>query len=392
MQRWYISITVFLMSIILLPLRTTRAAERGYNFIDEARFIYTVAACGDDNVPADIDPTAVARHCARLKPDMERYRREFADRAGPFIAKLRPAHIPCTVVYPFGGTDVFAALVTYPDAREITTISLESAGDPRRLRKAAPAQMRTALDTFSTTLGYLLRTNDSSNTNVRVLERGIMPNQLSFALSALALFGYEPVSLKYFRINPDGSLHYFSPDEIASMEHSTGARLAPWWVDTDFSVAFRNMELTFRAKGANRNYGTVVYRHIAANLCNADFAASPLRAHLENKGKISVLTKAASYLLWRDDFSVIRNYLLSHMEFMVSDSTGILPRHAKAAGFTQAVYGRFYGAFLDNEGGADAAELRALWQSQPYRPLPFRYGYSDTRGASHLMITLPAKK
>jgi hypothetical protein len=77
------------------------------------------------------------------------------------------------------------------------------------------------------------------------------------------------------------------------------------------------------------------------------------------------------------------------MAFMISDSTGILPRHARTAGFEQITYGTFNGAFLKDNGGSDAAELRRLWQSQPYRRLPFRYGYSDIRGANHLMVTKP---
>jgi hypothetical protein len=100
------------------------------------------------------------------------------------------------------------------------------------------------------------------------------------------------------------------------------------------------------------------------------------------------MTKAGGYLLWKDDFSVLRDYLLANMAFMISDSTGILPRHASTAGFEQITYGTFNGAFLNNNGD-DAAELRRLWKSQPYRELPFRYGYSDILGANHLMVTKP---
>lgn len=103
------------------------------------------------------------------------------------------------------------------------------------------------------------------------------------------------------------------------------------------------------------------------------------------------MIKAGSYLVWFDDFSGIRDYLLSNMAFMVSDSTGILPVHAKAAGFEQITYGRFFGAFLDNDGGDNAGALRNLWKSQPYRELPFRYGFSDIKAANHLMIMKPEK-
>ena len=40
------------------------------------------------------------------------------------------------------------------------------------------------------------------------------------------------------------------------------------------------------------------------------------------------MTKAASYLLWWKEFSLIRNYLLKNMVWMISDSTGIPTDHA----------------------------------------------------------------
>ena len=37
-----------------------------------------------------------------------------------------------------------------------------------------------------------------------------------------------------------------------------------------------------------------------------------------------------------------------------------------------------------------AGYFRALWRSQPYRKLPFRFGYVDTDKQAHLVITRPA--
>jgi hypothetical protein len=114
-----------------------------------------------------------------------------------------------------------------------------------------------------------------------------------------------------------------------------------------------------------------------------------LLRHLERKGPVVAMTKAASYLLWRPDFSLMRQYLLDHMVFMVSDSTGIPPRYAKGAGFVQETYGTFQGSFL-RTGRATNDEFRELWRSQPARPLPFRYGYPDSSHHFHLLVTRKA--
>ncbi len=364
----------------------SQAQAKGRDFIEEARAIFRVAACGPGDIPSGIDPAAVRGHCSRMDKNAESYRNNFISRADPFFAGILPSGLPRAVVIPFGGGDLLPAMVVYPGAKEITTISLEGAGDPRRLMKASTAQLTQALEQYRSHVGFMLLTNDSSNQSIRSLDRGVIPNQLAFSLTALTVLGYEPVSLRFFRIEEDGSFHYYTADEIASLEKVRGQRLKNSWVDTDFSIAFRNMELTFRKSGGGR---TIIHRHIAFNLDNSHFTGSPLQKHLEKKGKISAMIKGASYLPWFDNFSSLRNYCLGHMACCVSDSTGILPKHAYAAGFRQVAYGSFSGAFLENEGGSGAAEFRALFKSQPARPLNFRFGHADVHKLNHLIITMP---
>ncbi len=305
--------------------------------------------------------------------------------------KLLPSGLPAKVVIPFGGGDLLPAMVVYPNATEYTTISLESAGDPRRLRKANPAQLRQALESYRANVGFMLVSYDNSNESVRNMDRGPVPNQLSFALAALSSLGYEPVSLKYFRIEQNGSLRYLTLEEIDSLENVRGQRLKWSWIDTDFSVAFRNMELAFKKKGAGPSAPLIIHRHIAFNLDNQHFQGSGLKKYLEGKGRVAAMIKGASYLLWMDNFKAIRDYLLAHAPYMISDSTGILPKHATKAGLEQITYGKFSGAFLKDNGGADADSFKNLWQSQPYRPMPFRFGFSDIHKANHMLITRVGK-
>jgi hypothetical protein len=98
------------------------------------------------------------------------------------------------------------------------------------------------------------------------------------------------------------------------------------------------------------------------------------------------MTKAASYLLWEESFSLIRDYLLKNMVWMISDSTGIPASHARAAGFVQDAYGRFEGPFLKAVPGP-ARDFAALWKSQPLRRLPFPFGYPDMNRHLHLLVT-----
>lgn len=207
----------------------------------------------------------------------------------------------------------------------------------------------------------------------------------------MTAMGFEPVSLKFFRFEDDGSIHYYSQAEIDALAPKKAKRIRQSWVDTDFSEAFNNMELTFR-KAGTPDAPLIVHRHIAWNLGDKAFKGSPLAKYLAGKGQIAAMTKAASYLIWDSGFSAIRDFLLANMVWMASDSTGIAPRAAKKAGFVQTTYGTFTAPFLDEANKDVGDAMVKLWASQPKRRLAFRYGYPDLDKHVHLMITAKADK
>jgi hypothetical protein len=371
------------------------SAEAPADFAAEARALLRTVACqGEGALPHGFDEATVAAYCKKQQKAIAAYRDRYLPVAAPFLARLRPAGTPTTVVYPFGGGDLVSALTTYPEARDLTTLSLEHAGDPRRLSAITTrAQLADSLELIRATSSGLLYASDSKTENLMKGQRGEIPGQLAFFLTALAIHGYEPIGLRYFRVEKDGTLHYFTASEIAALQGQEAKLLRGKWTEPDFSMAFSNSELTFVKKGEDPATAARVHRHIAWDLSDAAVARTGIIAHLDAKGTVAAMTKAASYLLWRDDFSRVRKYLLGHMTLMISDSTGIPPRWAKAAGFAQETYGAFEVSFLDAD-AATNAEFRELWASQPIRKLPFRYGYIDglkdgdkPAGRYHLLVT-----
>jgi hypothetical protein len=325
-------------------------------------------------LPSHIDKKLVDTHCGMLLGGYAEYKREWLDVAMPFIAKLRPAGLPTTVVYPFGGGDLVSALATFPDGTEFTTVSLEIAGDVRAIDKADNKRLAGELAQLRDHLGKLFLKAHSRTINLDIETRGAIPGEVAFTMAALAIHGFEPTTLRYFTFNPDGTLKYLTEDDIAKNK-GTG-RDGP----------FANAEIRFRKPGDTKNVR--ILRHVAYDLSDGSLKrSSALLKHLESKGKVATMTKAASHLLWDDaNFSIIRDYLMTHTDWMISDTTGVPPRIAKKYGFVQDMYGQYeWPEPFGTVNNADAKAFHELFKTAT--PITFRFGYPDNKSHGHIVVT-----
>ena len=371
----------------------------GTNFEQEVRQLSRLLACShnDAELPKVIDQGVVEAHCTKLRQAMQGYRDDFLSKAVPFFAKIRPKNLPPAVVYPFGGGDLASALTAFPDGLEYTTISLEFSGDPRPiLKQANKKRLETALDLIQQSSATLLRGDWNWTRNMQASQEAGAPEQLAYALIALVVHNYEPISLRYFHLDRDGTIKYVDDEFIAKNEGKQPKRTRNWGPDPAWSPAFSNMEIRF--KNPDSDGPVKVYRHIAANLSD-DYLTTDrnhltkdpsLLTHLSGKREVSALTRAASHLLWMDSFSLIREYLMKHIVWMPSDSTGLPPLFARQAGLKQDTYGIFTAAYEPSDQGKRRAyndEFVALFKSNPQKPLDFLWGYPDNAKNAHMIVT-----
>lgn len=347
-------------------------------FVEQAKELLAGAACGTGTPPAIIPAKLQKLHCDFVSKAQEQYRTKWITPARAFFAEKVPAGTPKKVVYPFAGGDLSTALTVYPDADEITTLSLEPGGDPRSLRAMPAGALDAAMDTVRRELRFLYVVNFSNTKNmIEAMRGGRLPTQLIFGLSALHLHGFELTSLRYFAINEDGSIKYLTNADVAAAgdpsKPDAGRR----------NRIFNNIEISFRKPGSAR---TQIYRHIEANLDDNHIKKDPrVLRHLEAKGEVAGMTKAASYLLSWEAFSLIRGYLLGHVRWMVSDATGIAPKWGRPAGFEYELWGTYEESHME-AGKGIAPEWRKEWSKEPQRVLGFRFGYPDRKQRNHLVI------
>ncbi len=351
----------------------------GDNLLAEVRAVYRVAACADADasyIPKNLPQEMVDQHCAELRPSYDEYKREWLAVAGPFLDKIRPKGLPTTVVYPFGGGDLVSALATYPDAMVLTTISLESIGDARTILKADKSKLERELGHLRDHLAKLFLKAHSRTVNLELDSRNGIAGEVAFTMAALVVHGYEPTALRYFWIQPDGSVHYLTTAELNDPRNK--------------KTAFDNVETRFQKRGGGP---TRVLRHIAFDLSDGNLAKKPyLLKYLDREaqssgGKVSEMTKAASHLLWNDgNFGVIRNWLATHTDCMISDTTGFPPRIAKQYGFVQDLYGQYeWPEPFGPVNNRDATDFKNAFKG--HEPISFRYGYPDNKHHGHIVVT-----
>ncbi len=349
--------------------------------LDEARALLVVGACADGSAAA-VKPEVYAAHCKTVRAAQGDYRSKWLAHASEFFKHNVPAGLPRSVVYPFAGGDLATALTVYPDADEITTISLEPAGDPRALARLSEKDLKAALPTVSKELGALYRHNYSKTMDmISAMTGARLPTQLIFSLSALWIHGYELTAMRYFTLSPEGDVRYLTAEDVKRLDAiaDLGKR----------NREYGNVELRFKKKGGREQ----VYRHLLANLDDQHLKATPAALrHLEKKGRIAAMTKAASYLLTFDNFKTMRKYLVDHVDWMVSDSTGLAPKYGQPAGFEYEVHGQYEVSNMP-EGKWITPQWTALYAAQPKRPLKFRFGYPSggPKYSAHLIIMRKAK-
>lgn len=342
-------------------------------FAPYVRTLARVAACSPTGtIPERFAPAVVDAHCAQLGLLQEKWRQDWLTDAKPFLTEVVPHDLPPTVVYPFGGGDLLTALVTFPNATEITTLSLEPAGDPRTIDALMPADLEPMLAEVRDKVNHLFHYGHSKTIDMGKMAKSKLPGDLTYALVALEMNQFEALSVKFFRIDLTGTLQYLKEVDLGPAGDPRFRR-----------VAFSNVEVQYAPRGGGPRR---IFRHIAANLDDKHMIGDPsVIRHLRTKGQVAAITKAASYLLWWKEFGMIRTYLLKNMVWMISDSTGIPPDEAAASGFEQIPYGRFDGPFLG--GGIRPTEVfRKLW-AEKAQPLAFRFGYPDIGNHDHLLIT-----
>ncbi len=271
-----------------------------------------------------------------------------------------------TIFYPFAGPDLPTAVQLYPDAGRYVLVALQTGGRVPDLAGLDEKQFAAYIGLFRrgwtdfARRGFF-RTDDlkADTGKERTLE-GITPVLMAFA----SRLGYRVDNIEPVRIKADGS----------DLEVHPG--------DKNTVATWDSVRMTLSKDG----------KKVIADYVFLDLSDGHLKKHdnarqwLEKMATNKVFTKAASHLMQKSFFSIVRDTLLAKSPSIVQDETGLDYKDLVKT-FNVALHGRFERAHkLWTEGVQ--RELASAYKSEKgIKPLSFKFGYEKDAGSCVIVAT-----
>ena len=262
-----------------------------------------------------------------------------------------------TVFYPFSGPDVLYADTLFPDSKVLLMAGLEPIGSIPDLGKIQQggnlgpylAQVKTSL--FTILAASFFKTKDMKNDFNNQLVDGLMPAMIVF----IARQGYHIDDIQYVELGHDGTMQSHTGKDGA-----TGVQIT---YDGGRTLLYFQVNLSDDGQSENPGFVNLMHR------------LAPGVTYL----------KAASYLLYDDYFSKIRNAILDNSIGVVEDDSGIPFKVFKASEWDVIPYGDYTGPinlFKDK----DQPDLHEFYKKTPHNQLAFGSGYKFSASVSSLLV------
>ncbi len=272
------------------------------------------------------------------------------------------------VYYMFSGPDLLYATQFFPNASTYILAGTEPIGPlPDILRFQGPA-LGTVLQNLQKSLNSVLSFSFFITKDMKTdLQREELKGTLPIFYVFLARAGKTITDISFITLDKSGQPRPTSPNE-------KGKGLTP------------GVRVTYHG-GAGTATQTLYY--FTTDLSNGGISEQPgFLKFCEAQGTGGSLLKSASYLMFENGFSRIRNFLLTHSKALVQDDSGI-----PIAAFDQNQWLlRFFGSYagpIDLFKQYYQPQLQGYYQQSNPAPLGFGIGYRWSPRQSTLIVGTP---
>ena len=271
------------------------------------------------------------------------------------------------VFYMFSGPDFLYANAFFPNASTYVMSGLEPIGSVPDLTKLSRDSLAHGLGNIEESLNSILRYSFFQTIEMRrTLVAGRVTSTLPILYVFLARSGKTIRNVSLVGIGEDGTARV---DDGADREAATGGNGA------------RGVKIEF--VGDDGRPQTLYY--FSVNVDNDGFRASGFAGFCERLGTGDAFVKSASYLMYRDHFSDVRNFLLEHSRLLLQDDSGIPVARFVQASWQLRPFGHYSGP-IDLFANRYQSKLAQLFNQGHVESINFGVGYRWRPQSSNLMV------
>lgn len=280
------------------------------------------------------------------------------------------------VFYPFSGADFMSIHCVYPNADKYVLFGLEPEGDAADIRKMQPEKVAANLENVQKSLYAILSWSFFRTIDMHVdFRRAELNGTLPVLLTFMARTGHEVLDVYRIKLTPEGKVERLKEGEdpdmtIASMKGDPG-------IVTGNEIKFRD------AKGGKVQTLQYYQVDVHNDYINKE---KGLLTYLRSLKPSHTYAKAASYLMYKDYFSIMKDLVLDNSELFVQDDSGMPLKMFDRKKWDLTFYG-YYTKPIDLFANYYQQDLWDVYNKQKIaKPLEFGTGYQFRKGTSNMMV------
>lgn len=286
-----------------------------------------------------------------------------------------------TVLYPFSGPDFANVSAFFPRARTYVLVALEQLGEIPGFAGMNDKQFKSYLQAMKGSLRDLLNINYFISAHMDAeIEKTEIKGVLPVLLAMLARNNAKVLDVQYWTMGMDGKVREFPALGTTARDFpALGAK------DLDLNN-IQGIRISFDAPGAGGPPPQSLY-YFRLDVSNKSFDRNRyFLSFLRGLAPFATFMKSASYVMFENNVSAARQFVLDQSRYIVQEDSGIPLKYFQTPPWNLRFYGRYVkpiSAFGQQHQEALASIYKA---DKKKKPLPFGFGYYFKPGEANLIF------
>jgi hypothetical protein len=338
---------------------------------DTARFLAGLRPSPGSPLVASTKTAVWQRHAARFDTLFEVKDRDSLTRIRAFAAKAIPQS-DRPLLYFFSGPDFLYANGFFPDATTYVLSGLEPAGEIPRMEELNPRALEYTLHNTERSLSSILNLSFFQTNDMRSqLSSGPVYGTLPIIYVFLARSGKTVSEAETIVLDQEGNI------KQAGAERKSG----------DVAEAPQDGVRGTRIVFSDKTHPRQTLYYFSGDVSNEGLRKSGLLKFCATLGQTNALIKSASYLLHRDRYGDLRDFILKQSVLVLQDDSGIPLSYFDSSKWDLQPFGNYVGP-IPLFGNRYQTSLARLFRAPNRKPIDFGVGYQWRRNTSNLLLAI----